>query len=88
MRFLPFDGLLWSSIHYEFTRILDKTLRAQGVCPKAFVFLQNLQAAMLTTSRSHVLLTDSTMVKHLKTRHNSYPISTSKCTFHSIIFFV
>ena len=29
MRFLPFDGLLWTSIHYEFTRILGKTLSPQ-----------------------------------------------------------
>lgn len=82
---MNFFGLL--SIHYEFTRIFGKTLRTQGPCLKAFVSLQNLQAAVVTTSRS-LLLIDSMMGNHLKTRRDSSLISSSRRTFHSILFFV
>lgn len=78
---MNFFGLL--SIHYEFTRILGKTLRTQDLRLKAFVSLQNLQIAVVTTSRSLVLLIDSMMVNHLKP--DMIPPSLA---LHPVLFFV
>jgi hypothetical protein len=43
---------------------------------------------MVATPRSHMFLIDSLMIKHFKTRHNYYSISSSKSLLHSTLFFV